>query len=394
MKLSVDRLTVGCGDDSTDSGVRIWSSLEPLGGPGAPVKPAVYEGGKFQRDRRWWGAGQDRQVTDVIVIDNVPSQANRIEAALRRARAELGLPELVVDLGSVPGLPVHLPRELSSFEFPHRNGDAYLRDAELDGVPFGRSDVGRRIFEATSSDPAALFEWMPQALLFGYWQSHLGKKRQQTKLARSWVSEIVGYEPAAIDTESLGLKGDPLNLSIDTGLAYDEDDQIGWELTDSPRKGARSKDSLAEIGHGQVPVANPASGVSFRAIEQQASVSFAGLRRVWVGSAEANAVGRALLAAIGLAGHVLAFGGGFSLRSGCDLRPVSTRWQWIGGDLDDDCEPLTLDAAVSLVADCAGAAEKAGLPVGDAWDSDPLVLLPQKKLADVIARSWPVAEDD
>ena len=52
--IDLDSLLAGCADDSFDDGLRIDTELEPLGGPGGPVKPAVYEGGARTR---WIGAG-------------------------------------------------------------------------------------------------------------------------------------------------------------------------------------------------------------------------------------------------------------------------------------------------------------------------------------------------
>lgn len=97
-ELTAERVIEACGDRAQDGGITIQVSLEPLGGPGAPVKPAIYAGGLYQTNRRWRGEGNDRQTVDAIVIDNVPSQANRLEAALERLRGELGLPELILDL--------------------------------------------------------------------------------------------------------------------------------------------------------------------------------------------------------------------------------------------------------------------------------------------------------
>lgn len=226
-----DAKTLGdaCGELAADAGVTIHSELEPLGGAGAPVKPATYEGGTPQRDRRWFGDRDQRKAVDAVVVDNEPSQANRLEAALESLRPELGLPEIVLDLSGIGALPPHLPERISGFRFPHRNADAYLRDALLDGQKFTTTPIGAAIFDATADRPLALVEWFPQALLFGFWQSHLGKKRSQAKLARSWSSEIVGYDPAATDTRRLGLKGDPLNLTVAEALEYDDDDQLGHE---------------------------------------------------------------------------------------------------------------------------------------------------------------------
>lgn len=392
MQITAELLLDACRNESAEAGVLITTRLEPLAGPLEPVKPAIYEGGTYQVDRRWFDGDNGPEVVDVVVIDNVASQANRLEAALRAAREALGLPELVLDLSDLP-LPVHLPRQISSFQFPHRNGDAYLRDAELDGSRFIATPVGQAIFAATADQPDALFEWMPQALLYGFWQSHLGKKRQQTKLARSWVSEIVGYAPATLDTTTRGLKGDSLNLSIAVGVQYSDDDQLDWSLTDAERKGRKSGDSLAELGHGQVPFpgpGNPAAraAVSFNEIRQQSSVSFAGLRRINAETPDASAAGRALLVALGLAAHADAFSRPFSLRSGCDLRPVEPRWLWLGERDDSNVDALTAESARDLVAETASAARSQGLRVGPDWPQ-PMTLRPNANLRKVISASWP-----
>jgi CRISPR-associated protein Csb1 len=395
MRIEMDRLIRACADDSQEAGITVHTILEPLAGPAAPVKPAVYAGGQFQEDERWWGDPLAR--TRVIVVDNTPSQANRLEAALEGLRASLGLPEIVLDLSSVKALPSHLPRRLSGFRFPHRHADAYLRDAMLDGRSFPETPVGAAIVNATAEEPMALFQWFPQALLFGYWQSHLGKKRAQAKLARSWVSEIAGYEPARQGewTRVLGLKGDPLNLSVDEPVSYDGDDLLrGWQMEQGQRSsGRRQRETLAEIGHGQVPVRPQEAalaGVSFRSIEQHATVSFAGLRRVHYRDGEASAIGRALLVALGLVAHMAAFGRAFSLRSGCDLRPVHTRWRWLGTEGEEELEPPSLEEAVTLFHACRQRAETMGLTEGGGWDRDPLVVTPNPSLARAITATWQV----
>ena len=84
------------------------------------------------------------------------------------------------------------------------------------------------------------------------------------------------------------------------------------------------KDKLSEIGHGQVPFMGDeasAAAVSFAKVTQRATLSLAQLRRVALGpdySAEADAAARALLVALSLHAHMLAFGRGFALRSGAE----------------------------------------------------------------------------
>ena len=139
-------------------------------------------------------------------------------------------------------------------------------------------------------------KWFPQALLFGFWQSHLGKKRSNAKHARAWVSEIIGWNPASTDTRTRGLKGDSLNLSVDESVAFNPDDSTDWQFGKGKKKAA-----LSEIGHGQVPFMGKdatAAAVSFSRVSQRATVSFAQLRRVRLGNGydeKANGAARALL---------------------------------------------------------------------------------------------------
>lgn len=389
--LTPERLLEACDDESFEAGLRYEALLEPVAGPGAPVKPAIYAGGVYQHDRRWVGDGDQRRVVDAIVVDNVASQANRLEAALGRHHHQFGLPRIVLDLSDV-SLPVHLPSSITSFDFPHRNADAYLRDAELEGVPFFRHPDGEELAKSTPWQPEALYEWMPQALLFGFWHSHLGKKRQQTKLARSWVSEIIGLEPASAEPVPVrGVKGDPYNLSIGAAIVHDEDDEFKWDLAGERTKG--KKDGLSGIGHGQVPFdEGTPSAVAFREVRQVATVSFAGLRRIGGVNPDAAAAGRALLVALGLAAHTLAFGRSFSLRSGADLRPVDAGWTWLGESADTPIEPLDKSAAEDLLRGCVEIAASRGLPVGPGHWTE-VVLTPSTTLRGVFEQSYPDLDD-
>ena len=371
---------------SFDAGIRIDTELAPLAGAGGPVKPAVYEGGRYQEDWRW-ASSDDDEPTPVIVIDNVPSQANRLEDALRRNRGLVPVPEFVLDLSSLSNLPAHLPKQLSSLEFPHRNADAYLRDARLGDEDFIKTDLGKSIFGATAGEAGPLVAWFPQALLYGFWQSHLGKKRHNTKHARAWVSEIVGWKPAATDTRVLGLKGDSLNLSVDEAVVSNPDDRTEWTL------GNRG-DKLSEIGHGQVPFMGDeaaAAAVSFARVSQRATVSFAQLRRVSLGAGyaeTADQASRALLVALGMYAHVLAFGGSFALRSGADLRPVRSTATWLGDEGDQDCALGNAETMAALLRDSLEHAESAGVPLGG-WRKAPVVLTPKDNLRKAIRATWP-----
>ena len=360
--------------------------------PAAWSSRRVYEGGKYQQDRRW-ASPDDAEPTPVIVIDNVPSQANRLEEALRRNRSSTPIPEFVLDLSELAHLPAHLPRSLSSLEFPHRNADAYLRDAELDGQDFLRTELGQAIFGATAQTCGPLIAWFPQALLYGFWQSHLGKKRQNTKHARAWVSEIIGWQPASTETRVLGLKGDALNLNTDDVVTSNTDDRTTWEVGKGAKIAGAKSDKLSEIGHGQVPFTGnkaPAAAVSFARVTQRATVSFAQLRRVSLGgdSGEADTAVRALLVALGLHAHQLAFGRGFALRSGAELRPRSTTATWLGAEGDEPVDLGGVETTRALLESARGHAESLGAPL-DGWGASAVRLTPKANLSAAIRSTWP-----
>lgn len=397
--VSLEALLKGCADDSFDDGIRIDTELEPLAGAGAPVKPAVYEGGKYQTDRRWQAPG-DAESTPVIVIDNVPSQANRLEEALRQHREGLGIPEFVLDLSNLTGLPAHLPTQLSSLQFPHRNADAYLRDALLDGQDFLKTQCGEAIFAATSQKCGALVDWFPQSLLYGFWQSHLGKRKANTKHARAWVSEIIGWQPASSETKNMGLKGDPLNLTTDEVVTSNPNDRANWAVGTGREVDVDDgkRDKLSEIGHGQVPFMREtdlaAAAVSFARVTQRATVSFAQLRRVSLGTglANADAAVRALLVALGLHAHQLAFGRGFALRSGGDLRPKERTVTWLGADGDTPCDLGDAKATFALLQEAKTHARSLQVSLAG-WDQASTILTPKDNLENAINSTWPVSGD-
>ncbi len=399
MKFELEFLTRACGDTSAEDGLKIDAVLEPLSGPGSPVKPAIYEGGRYQTDRRW-ACAEDDESTKVVVIDNVPSQANRLEDALRRNRNTISNPELVLNLACCEGLPVHLPRMISSLQFPHRNADAYLRDSLLGGEDFEKTYLGKSILAATPWNCGALMSWFPQSLLYGFWQSHLGGI--QTKHARAWVSEIVGWGPAKSDTRTVGLKGDPLNLSIDEKIRFNPKDQIGWTFAGGPRVAGIKNGKLSEIGHGQVPFmkdsdASPAA-VSFARITQRSTLSLAQLRRVSLSApngttddqlAEQNAAMRALLVSLGLHAHFLAFGSGFALRSGAELRPRNRTVTWLGECEDHVLEISGVEETSALLDLALKQARYVRVPL-DGWNTGPKMLQPKDALKRVIDKAWPV----
>ena len=120
-------------------------------------------------------------------------------------------------------------------------------------------------------------------------------------------------------------------------------------------------------------------------------LSLAQLRRVRLGNGAgdaADAALRALLVALGLHAHQLAFGHGFALRSGAELRPGVTEAIWLGPDGDVPCALGDPDATSGLLQEAEEHAKDAGVPL-DGWGRAPVTLTPNAALSEAIRRSWP-----
>ena len=129
--------------------IRIRATYQPAAGDGARIYPPTYPitepgGSPYVVETRVVDGAERHDV----LLDGVPSQANRAELALlkglRGGRFAIPLLEICHDgAGSVV---------LTSLELPHRFADAYLRDSEIDGVKFDKTvlaagvpvSVGRR----------------------------------------------------------------------------------------------------------------------------------------------------------------------------------------------------------------------------------------------------------
>jgi CRISPR-associated protein Csb1 len=129
--------------------VVVRAVYQPVGGAGRTVMPPTYPVSNGERDpnARYLIDSRlvDGEQRHTVVIDQEPSQANRVEEALRDARdaGTLRLPMFELRAGGI---------RLTSLDFPHRYADAYVRDSLVDGVRFDQSLVGKRLRATTAAD--------------------------------------------------------------------------------------------------------------------------------------------------------------------------------------------------------------------------------------------------
>jgi CRISPR-associated protein Csb1 len=339
-----------------------------------------------------------------VLLDSVPSQANRMELALQEAYdgGELKLPVVTVDFSAVenPGVP-----KITSLQAPHRIADAILRDSTTsDKKKFRESAIGKELDLLSSAYATPLLKHAPHCLVFGMWDSTGPKGGLGVKFARAVVSEIIGVN--AVGGKKTSSRIDPLNIRVNSGVLYRVKGG-GWTLKEADaEKDAKGKaiklgtnaksvgeGKPSEANHGNVTPSISDGGFTIDYAEQSTVLSLPALRRLRFPAKpgeksrpENDAAARTYLAALGLLGSTLAVESGYDLRSRCVLRAKdAVVWHLLGKPGEED-KPFTLDkaAALKLYADALAAVEKAKLPVELAevtlTPSDDLVKLVKKSM--------------
>ncbi|GGO58377.1 hypothetical protein GCM10012287_56400 [Streptomyces daqingensis] len=374
------------GEDRVHTAVVVRGVYQPVGGAGSTVMPPTYPIGekesvekKYAVHHRLVDGGEP---VPVVTVDQEPSQANRVEEALLRARdrERLAYPLFEMRCKSAQG-----EVRLTSLDFPHRYADAYLRDSLVEGKRFDESEVGQLLRSTTSTDVRPLYERDPGSLVFGAWDSH--RKGRWPKFARLYTAFMFGVDPHFVDRR--GGRLDPRNL---TGAVDDKAKaESDWKFVPAGEKTKGQR--LSEIGHGNIAPSRVPGGVTVREVHRQATVSFAGLERLRFGDAspEGEQAARAALAALALAGDRLAFGKpSVWLRSGCDLVKVSelVGLEKAGGEVD------AMDVSVEEALAAFHELREQAAEFGVAMSSETVAVEPVPQLAKAIEYAVSQAVDD
>lgn len=379
--------------------------LQPAGGEGDKVFPPTFAGAIYAMEKRRV-AGRNEPIACVL-LDSVQSQANRMEQALQESvdRGVIKLPLVEVDFseheptGNVEadleaGRLIDAIGKISSLQVPHRLADAILRDSELDGQPFRRSETGKALNTVSLANATPLFELCPTALLFGMWDSTGPKGGLGPKFERAVVSEIVGIGAEYHeDYRARGVRRDPLEISRKVPVTRNEDKSLRKVAGDKEKGAVRP----SEINHSSVPFESTHSGVTIEYGEQITTLSLIGLRRLrfpidGVASEQVDRAARGVLTALGLCAATLAFESGVGLRSRSLLWPDGPMvWELLERPGQEPRSfVLTGVQAVALLKEAVAAARDAGLN----WNEDPISLKPSKQLLELIRRSQNLARQD
>lgn len=374
------------------------------------VFPPTYEGGKYATEQRFIPGykytdpetGKDGPVPCVL-LDSVPSQANRMELALQDAwmSDEIELPVVSSDFSAVenPGVP-----KVTSLQAPHRIVDAILRDSTLGNgrkpTKFRDSEIGKELDQLSAGYATPLLTYAPHCLVFGMWDSTGPRGGLGVKFARAIVSEIIGVN--AVDGRMTSSRIDPLNIRVNSGTLYVAKEG-GWTLDEAEAVKEKGKPiklgkdgKPSEANHGNVKPTISDGGFTIDYAEQTTVLSLPALRRLRFpaksgekSSPEGDNAARTYLAALGLLGATLAIEAGYDLRSRCILRAKDgVTWNLLGKPGDADTSfALDKSAALKLYRDALTAVRDTKLPI----HFKEIVLTPSPDLVTLVRKSMEIA---
>lgn len=246
-------------------------------------------------------------------VDQIGSQASRMETATETVAEEIGYPliRFVNEEGSVL---------TTSAQLSHRHTDATWRASrgalEAAGVPF------EEIQSATVAHADALLRWYPLAIPFGWWHSHtlttdpkkaLDKEKNRLKAVggdKELSYLLAGYARLAPDSRSARVITSEIVAIVVARrrrMAARSDSLFG-PLKGGEKSAAGTSTGPSSLGLGSLPpvaYANAPVDVTYESIQGYWFLSLAGLRQF--GFDEVDPVrARVLIAAYGLYIHAVA----------------------------------------------------------------------------------------
>lgn len=384
-----------------DAALRSTARLQPAGGPGAKVFPVTYEGGRYAvEDRRL--PGDEGERVPCALLDSVQSQANRFEAALRRAWDEGAMEFPVVSADFSDKFPDI--GKLTSLDAPHRVADGLFRECTYDGDNFRKSALGKKFIKSNTNYATPLYELSPNALVYGMWDSTSAGDQAGLghKFARTISSEVVAFDIEQGKRASSRI--DPTGIQKGVGEIYvTEDGTITFDADEAPDDAKAKKPSDVNLGNITPSFEDGDGnehhgGVTMQYAKQTVVITLAGIRKLnfppsagGESHTQRDRAARTVVAAMGLAGTVLQRSDGFDLRSRCCLVPETRpTWEIVHPDGSTDKFQLDSHSVIELFDDAVAHAKGQGL----LWEVFDYELEPRSELIELIRRSRGMVEDE
>jgi CRISPR-associated protein Csb1 len=275
-------------DISTNAAIKLRQRLEPID-PGEPVKPPTFAG--KERGESLYIRYQSKDGRWDAVLDNAPSQANRIEPHF-------------VGTGLIPQVTVQVDgRNVNLAQVGHRSCDAVVRFSS------GAQEVNEALAACVSGNAEPIAKLAPLDILFGSWDSRVTSGATGSKLTRLIRSVI-----RATDVS------EPLAKLGQYRTSIPKDEFTGF-----------SDKQLSEQGILDCPVSGAKDGVFVRGeIIRSAELNLRGIRKLRAATEDGTKKLQQYILGLGLFALVTPLD--FDLREGCNLVVKETAMEAVGED--------------------------------------------------------------
>lgn len=193
---------------------------------------------------------------NVVLVDSVGSQANRIEPIFMREKYRHLVPQILITAGE---------KEVNIIEAGHRAGDALVRCSSL------QEEIEGAFTSSIKGDAEPLAKIAPTSLVFGVWNSR-GQKGNQDKRPRLIASTIRAFNVRKLSRSAVYTP--PIDYSL-LDVFSDDDKQKAEGDPKNPLSKRGFVNALASGTHGGI--------IADGGVRRDATFSLAALRHLHAG---------------------------------------------------------------------------------------------------------------
>lgn len=231
----------------------IREKLVPVEGADAVFFPPTYAASEDKTFKGGYNINPFDDGKNIVLVDSVGSQANRIEPIFKSGEYAKLVPQIVIKAGA---------KEINLLDVGHRAGDAIVRCSSL------QSELQNAFKSLLKGDVLPLAKIAPTSLVFGVWDS----RDTQAKSPRLISSTIRAYDVKTLTRSAQYWAGG----SPDAVTVYDDPDVLG------PIKDENDRKQRSTSGFTHVPATASHGGViaGEKGIRRDATLALAALRLI------------------------------------------------------------------------------------------------------------------
>lgn len=234
----------------------IRESLIPVEGADAVFFPPTYAASEDKTFKGGYNIDLAPNGENIVLVDSVGSQANRIEPMFAEPDYECLVPQVVIRAGA---------KSVSLFQAGHRAGDAIVRCSAL------QKELEVAFKKVLDGDASTLARIAPTSLVFGVWDS----RATQAKMPRLVSSTIRAFNVVKLTRSSqYWAGGSPNSITV-----YEDESVLG------PIKDDTDKKERSSVGFTHVPATGSHGGVIAKGgIRRDATLALAALNLISAGT--------------------------------------------------------------------------------------------------------------